>query len=97
MTQQFRFEDATPVWTKQLEDYILYEYSEEAGPFRHVVVDEEDNCCSFGSWGMNRDEITADDCQAVISLMLVYQCQAAFSSFKSHLDMARAEEEEDEE
>ena len=89
------------IWKKQLDEHFsLMEYEKEENLPNCIVGYEESDYdhiffFSFGSWGMDRNDITSADCALVMDYAINYDANVSISSFASNLEYARAEEEED--
>lgn len=92
-----------PIWEKELDERItLLEYPDEPNTLHctiHYEDEDLDKTFAFGSWGMDRDEITIEDVILCCQIMLCYDANVSISSFASNLEYARNafDEDEDEE
>lgn len=90
-----------PIWSKDLERFTLYEYPDEPNRLHCTVVyqlsedemedeDEDTLTFAFGSWGMERELITEEDCLLCCKGMQAYDANVSISSFHSNLEYIRA-------
>ena len=80
-----------PVWQKKLGDFTLIEYPDEPNKLHCTIKykdDENDFCFGFGSWGMDKESITEEDCVYCCQMMMMHGANVSISSFKSNLDLA---------
>lgn len=89
-----------PIWQKQLDEkFTLLEYPVEPNRLHCTIHYEDENfeqTFAFGSWGMERESITVEDCVFCCQAMLCYDANVSISSFSSNLEYARIEFSEDE-
>ncbi|PHJ56432.1 hypothetical protein VF14_25465 [Nostoc linckia z18] len=83
-----------PVWIKELNKFVLREYPKLPNFLNCSIAyfDEEDSeefCFSFGSWGMDREEITEEMCLLCCQALLDADANVSFCSFKSDLEYAQ--------
>jgi hypothetical protein len=94
-----------PIWEKQLGKFHLMEFPKApnylncAIGYSDVDFDEgtTDITFNFGSWGMDREEITEQDCLICCQAMLDCDANISVSSFHSNLEYAKNYFYEDEE
>lgn len=93
------------IWIKELDKFTLREYPKQPNflncSISYLDVDDEDCedglCFHFGSWGMDREEITEEDCLICCQAMLYCDANVSFCSFKNNLEYAQNYFYEDEE
>lgn len=89
-----------PIWQKELGKYTLREYPEAPNflncsitYFNDRVDDDDDDEISFGfafgSWGMDREEITEEMCFFCCQELLNQDANVSVSSFKRNLEYAQ--------
>ena len=79
---------------KNLGSFTLFEYELPDTPGKYLyqidyVHDHRNYTYSFGSWGMERDEITEKDCEMCCLAMMWFDCTASFSSFATNLQYTK--------
>lgn len=90
-----------PIWQKELNEKItLFEFAKEPNRL-HCTVHYDDGdfeqTFAFGSWGMDRELITVEDCLLCCQAMIAYDANVSISSFGANLEYAKNELEDDEE
>jgi hypothetical protein len=94
--------EINPVWEKQLDEkFTLLEFKNEPNTLHctvHYVDEETELTFAFGSWGMERESISVEDCVLCCQMLLACDANVSISSFASNLEFARNElnDEEDE-
>jgi hypothetical protein len=94
-----------PIWEKQLGKFHLMEFPKApnylncAIGYSDVDADEgiQDITFNFGDWGMDREEITEQDCLICCQAMLDCDANISVSSFHGNLEYAKNHFYEDEE
>lgn len=89
------------IWQKELDEkFTLLEFPNEPNTL-HCTINyddgEFDKTFAFGSWGMDREAITVEDCVLCCQAMLCYDANVSISSFASNLEYARNEFSDEEE
>ena len=91
------------VWQKELGNFTLIEYPPEPNKLHCTISyhdDEDDASFAFGSWGMDKEDITQSECYYCCQVLIYQDVNVCLSSFKNNLDYALGyfnDEDEDEE
>lgn len=85
------------IWRKEVGNYLLIEYEDKQRilPCKIVFLPHDDYQFSFGSWGMNREDITEEMLTACCQAALDIDCNVALSSFYDNY-LYFVEDDEDE-
>lgn len=90
-----------PIWEKKLRNFTLLEYPKEPNLLNCTVFyeyEEAELTFCFGSWEMDKESITEEDCLLCYQAMIYCEANVSISSFGASLEWARNEFfEEDEE
>ncbi len=85
------------IWQKKLRRFTLIEFP-EAPNGRNCVVryqhELDDFTFTFGSWGMDREGITVEDCAMSSQHLLLEKSNGSISSFAEILECAQNEYDE---
>ncbi|RCJ34622.1 hypothetical protein A6769_22090 [Nostoc punctiforme NIES-2108] len=102
-------EPVEPIWEKELERFTLQEYERKPHSLSCTILyhgtvyaedpedsDEDEIQFSFMSWGMEREEITAEQCFMTCQSLLWSNANVSISSFAACLAYALPDFEEEE-
>jgi hypothetical protein len=81
------------LWSRELGWYTIGEFPHKPNSLPcWIQYQDEENTLSFhfGSWGMNPENITSQDCYIVCQSLLEQNCNISVSSFKANLDYVLA-------
>ena len=99
-----------PIWEKEIDRFTLQEYEPAPMSLNYCILyhgivyagdpedsDEDEMQFSFRDWGMNREEITAEQCFITCQSLLWSNANVSISTFFDCLSYALPDFEEEEE